>query len=39
MLNNHFLTIEDYYNLKYGTNSYEDINIKIKKLSKIKYDQ
>jgi hypothetical protein len=37
--NNHFLTIEDYYNLKYGTNSYEDINIKIKKLTNIKYDQ
>ena len=33
------LTIEDYYNLKYGTNSYEDINIKINKLTKIKYDQ
>ena len=33
------LTIENYYDLKYGTNSYEDINIKIKKLCKIKYDQ
>jgi hypothetical protein len=33
------LTIEDYYNLKYGTNSYEDINIKIEKLCNIKYDQ
>ena len=33
------LTIEDYYNLKYGTNSYEDINIKIKKLCNIKYNQ
>ena len=33
------LTIEDYYNLKFGTNSYEDINIKIKKLCNIKYDQ
>lgn len=33
------LTIEDYYNLKYGNNSYEDINIKITKLTKIKYDQ
>lgn len=33
------LTIEDYYNLKYGNNSYEDINIKINKLTKIKYDQ
>ena len=37
--NKHYLTIEDYYNLKYGTNSYEDINIKIKKLTNIKYDQ
>ncbi len=33
------LTIEDYYNLKYGNNSYENINIKINKLTKIKYDQ
>lgn len=33
------LTIEDYYNLKYGTNSYKDINIKIKKLCNIKYNQ
>lgn len=33
------LTIEDYYNLKYGNNSYETINIKINKLTKIKYDQ
>ena len=33
------LTIEDYYNLKYGINSYEDINVKIKKLCNIKYDQ
>ena len=33
------LTIEDYYNLKYGNNSYEDINIKIKKLTNIKHDQ
>lgn len=33
------LTIKDYYNLKYGNNSYEDINIKINKLTKIKYDQ
>ena len=32
------LTIEDYYNLKYGSNSYEDINIKIKKLTNIKHD-
>ena len=33
------LTIEDYYNLKYGNNSYQDINIKINKLTNIKYDQ
>ena len=33
------LTIEDYYNLKYGNNSYEDINVKIKKLTNIKYDK
>lgn len=32
------LTIEDYYNLKYGSNSYEEINIKIKKLTNIKHD-
>ncbi len=37
--NKHELTIEDYYNLKYGTYTYEDINIKIKKLTNIKYDQ
>ena len=37
--NKYELTIEDYYNLKYGNNSYEDINIKINKLTKIKYDQ
>jgi len=37
--NKHELTIEDYYNLKYGNNSYENINIKINKLTKIKYDQ
>ncbi len=36
--NKHELTIEDYYNLKYGTYNYEDINIKIKKLTNIKYD-
>lgn len=36
--NKHELTIEDYYNLKYGSNSYEDINIKIKKLCNIKHD-
>lgn len=33
------LTVEDYYNLKYGTNSYNEINIKINKLCNIKYDQ
>ena len=33
------LTIEDYYNLKYGNDSYQDINIKINKLTNIKYDQ
>ena len=33
------LTIEDYYNLKFGNNDYEEINIKIKKLTNIKYDQ
>ena len=32
------LTIEDYYNLKYGNNSYKDINIKIKKITNIKHD-
>lgn len=37
--NKHDLTIEDYYNLKYGTNSYDEINIKINKLTNIKYDQ
>ena len=37
--NKHELTIEDYYNLKYGTNSYEEINIKIKKLTEIKHDR
>ncbi len=33
------LSIEDYYNLKYSTDSYQDINIKINKLTSIKYDQ
>ena len=33
------ITIEDYYNLKYVNNNYEEINIKIKKLCNIKYDQ
>ena len=37
--NKHELTIEDYYNLKYGNNNYEEINIKVRKLCNIKYDQ
>lgn len=37
--NKHELTIEDYYNLKYGNNNYEEININIRKLCNIKYDQ
>ena len=37
--NKHELTIEDYYNLKYGSNEYEDIIINIKSLTYIKYDQ
>ena len=37
--NKHELTIEDYYNLKYGNNNYEEINIRVKKLCNIKYDQ
>lgn len=37
--NKHELTIEDYYNLKYGNNSYEEINIKIKKICNIRYNQ
>jgi len=37
--NKHELSIEDYYNLKYGNNSFEEININIKKLTNIKYDQ
>lgn len=37
--NKHELTIEDYYNLKYGNNNYEDINMKVKKICNIKYDQ
>ena len=32
------LTINDYYNLKYGTDSYEEINIKINKIINIKRD-
>lgn len=37
--NKHDLTIDDYYSLKYGNNIYEEINIKIKKICNIKYDQ
>ena len=37
--NKHELTIEDYYNLKYGNDYYKKINIKIKKICNIKYDQ
>lgn len=37
--NKHELTIEDYYNLKYGTDSYKETNININKLTNIKYDQ
>lgn len=37
--NKHELTIDDYYNLKYGNNNYEDINVNIKKTCNIKYDQ
>ena len=37
--NKHELTIEDYYNLKYGNNNYENINMKIKRICNIKYDQ
>ena len=33
------LTIEDYYKLKYGSDFYKEINIKINKLTNIKYDQ
>lgn len=36
--NKHELTMEDYYNLKYGNNSYEEINIRIKKICNIKRD-
>ena len=37
--NKHELTIEDYYNLKYGNNNYENISMKIKRICNIKYDQ
>jgi len=32
-------TIQDYYNMKNGTDEYEDIIVRIKKLGEIKYDQ
>ena len=32
------LTIEDYYNLKYGKNEYKEINENIEKLTNIKFD-
>ena len=35
--NNHELTIEDYYHLKYGNDSYNEINLKINQLTNIKY--
>ena len=37
--NKHELTIEDYYNLKYGNENYEEINVNVRKLCNIKYDQ
>lgn len=37
--NKHDLTIEDYYNLKYGTDEYKEINLKINSLLDMKYDQ
>lgn len=37
--NKHEITIEDYYNLKFGKNEYEEINKKINELINIKYDQ
>ena len=37
--NKHDLTIEDFYNLKYGVNEYKKINSDIKTLTSIKYDQ
>jgi len=36
--NKHELTMEDYFQLKYGENNYEEINKKIKELINIKYD-
>lgn len=37
--NNYDLTIEDYYNLKYGNNHYDQVNIKVRQCCNIKYDQ
>lgn len=37
--NKHELTIEDYYDLKYGSDSYRQINININKICNIKYNQ
>lgn len=37
--NKYELSIQDFFNLKYGINSYDEINIRIKKLTNIKYDQ
>ena len=37
--NKHELTIEDYLNLKYGINNYDEINKNIYSLINIKYDQ
>ena len=37
--NQYNLTIEDYYNLKYGSNEYQEINLRIKNITNIKYDQ
>lgn len=33
------LTIQDYFNLKFGINNYQEINNNIKQLTNIKYDQ
>lgn len=33
------LTINDYYNLKYGNDNYKEINFNIRKLTNINYDQ
>jgi hypothetical protein len=35
--NKHELTIQDYYNLKYGLDYYNEVNINIKKLTDFKY--